>query len=1844
MKPSLTNYYIISQLSKGSNINVYRAQRQSDSQIVVLKMLESRYPSSQQISCLKHEFDLLHDLDLKGVITAYNLEYDDPYHFIVLEDFGGNSLAQLQLRTPMETADFINLALKISEALGQLHQRQIIHKDINPANILFNPQTRQVKLIDFDLATKLTTNQHTFTNPYVVEGTLAYVSPEQTGRMNRRLDYRSDFYSLGVTYYELLTGQLPFTATDPAETVHSHIARNPVSPSELHPSLPTAVANIILKLMAKSAEDRYQTVVGLQADLQTCLDQLETQGAITNFELGQQDYSGQPRFSQKLIGRQAEVALLIDAFADACTGPAKWVCITGHSGVGKSSLVREVYQSVTTKQGIFIEGKFDLLQRNIPYYGWQQALSQFVAYLLTEPEERTAVWRDKILGAVGNNGEVLTTIIPNLFLLLGALPTVPSLEAVESLNRLTATFARFIRAIATPEHPICLFLDDLQWADTASLTLLQGLLQDCLPHILVIVAYRDNEVDASHTLQRMLQELQTSRIEHHTVHLQNLSVGQVNELITDALGGASETADLAAIVQQKTEGNAFFVKAFLQALYEKKLLQFKPTGGTSGWSWSLPDIRQLSSTNNVIDLLADKIQTLPSQTQAYLKLAACISTQFELVLLATIAEATPQQVDQSLEPALLANILLTVPVSEMEEPAQTVFQFAHDRIHQAVYCLITDEERVQLHWRIGNLLWDTFSPRQRAERPFTILNQWHAALDLLEDEGDKIRFAKLSLMAGRKAKADSAFSSAYTYLRVASQLLQTAEPYYWHTKYDLMLSLATETAETAYLCSDFAEVERLLTIIRNQAHSLPEAIPAMETGIQAFIVQNKLSKAIDSSLATLRQLGIDVSENPSPHQIEAERCQMQQMLGSEQHIKALSDLLTMTDNRAQMAMRICMNALMPAYIVNSALYQQILLKMIDLSFKYGHSHHSIYAYLLYGGLLTNGTVDDIAMGYQFGHLALTLLEQAETPQLKGKVHHQYNNLIRHWNTHLNETLPALIDAHYASFEIGDHDHACADIATYLYHSFYAGHELGMIVQEMEGYYETVVKVNHRGILERLNLFLQVISNLQTPSSDPSQLIGDYYDERERVIVNEQADDTSMLFTHYLCKLILSYLFPVSEGDSPYMTAVKMADRAESYLPPVPAGMFHTAVFYFYDALVRLAHYPYLPPTEQLHVQTQVTAYQSQLENWAFHAPMNFKHKWHLIEAEKCRVLAQLAEAREHYDQAIYWAQDHNYVQEAALAYELAGRFYLDRGQGDLAEFYLRKGSRAYEQWGAATKVQQLVTLYPQFFRPNIQSQTKDSGAYLLDMSSLLKASQALSQEVELSRLLERLMKIVMENAGADRGILLLATEGQWLVQAETAVNQTTNLLQAKALETCTDLMATAVIHYVRQTQENIVLDDAAQADLFRHDPYIISQQPKSLLCLPLRHQGQLEGILYLENNLSTQAFTAERVEILNTLLVQAVISLENASLYSSLIEEIAERKEVEVTLRESEIRYRALFEKSNDAVLISNLTGRILAVNRLAVEMLGYSHTELVGMPMINIIDSIEQVDSYDKLSSILKGETLPIYERQFRKKNGTIFPVEINVALVHDNEGQPLHIQSVVRDISERKQIEAQVLASLHEKEVMLKEIHHRVKNNLQVISSLLDLQAGYVAEAEVQKMFQESRSRVRSMALVHEQLYQAADLARIDFADYVERLMGFLFRSYGRYAGPVDLKLDIAPVQLSVETAIPLGLIINELASNAYKHAFPPGKGGELLLQLHPIHEDKYCLTVQDNGMGLPSEIDIYRSPSLGLTIVMTLIDQLAAEIRLSHQEGTRFDITMVLATKEDTLELALDGVDGE
>ncbi len=664
---TMPDYQILSGIYESANSLVYRASRNQDSLRVILKILKEDYPIPGELARYRQEYEITSMLDLEGVIKTHGLEKYQNTLVIVLEDFGAESLKILadsgKFRADAENLEsFLAIAIRIAGILGQIHGASVIHKDINPSNIVFNPETGQLKIIDFGISTVLPREKPVIRNPNVLEGTLAYISPEQTGRMNRSLDYRTDFYSLGVTFYELLTRKLPFETHDALELAHCHIARIPGPPHELNPGIPEKISEIVLKLMAKTAEDRYQSAFGLKADLQKCLDQLNSTGAVRDFEIGQGDFSGIFQIPEKLYGREQETETLVQAFERASSGTTELMLVTGYPGVGKSAIVNEVHKPITEKRGYFISGKFDQYQRDIPYYAFIQAFKEFVSMVLAEKEKELAAWKEKILKAVGNIGKVLTDVIPNLELVIGNQPDIPELAPAETRNRFNYVFENFVKAVSQEEHPVVLVLDDLQWADSASLNLLRVLMGDHEnQHLLFIGAYRDNEVSPSHPLMMALEEMKKESAVVSTITLQNLCFENVSNLISDALQYPGSVQELAALVCEKTQGNAFFVHQFLKSLYEENLLRFEhppSVENKGGWQWDISEIKKTGITDNVVELMAAKIRKLPAGTQEVLKLAACIGNRFDFETLALISEKSQTETSACLMEAMADGLII----------------------------------------------------------------------------------------------------------------------------------------------------------------------------------------------------------------------------------------------------------------------------------------------------------------------------------------------------------------------------------------------------------------------------------------------------------------------------------------------------------------------------------------------------------------------------------------------------------------------------------------------------------------------------------------------------------------------------------------------------------------------------------------------------------------------------------------------------------------------------------------------------------------------------------------------------------------------------------------------------------------------------------------------------------------------------------------------------------------------------------------------------------------------------------------------------------------------------------
>ncbi|HEY9598771.1 MAG TPA: serine/threonine-protein kinase PknK, partial [Cyanophyceae cyanobacterium] len=1158
---------ITSKIYESPNSIVYRGIKQPENIPVILKCLKEDYPTPAELTRYKQEYEITYSLNLEGAIKAYNLKPYQRTFIIILEDFGGKSLQQLIKESgtryrPISLPVFLRLAIKITEILGRIHGANVIHKDINPGNIVLNPETGQIKIIDFGISTRLTRTHPTLSHPNVLEGTLAYMSPEQTGRMNRSLDYRTDFYSLGVTFYELLTGQLPFTTTDVLELVHCHIAQQPIPPHKLvgrqgNACIPKTVSAIVMKLMAKTAEERYQSTWGIIADLQECLSQLETTGEINNFPIASRDISDKFQITQKLYGREAEVSTLLAAFervsgnyqltndqGKRSNNNIELMLVTGYSGIGKSALVAEIYKPITRQKGYFISGKFDQFGRNIPYSAVVSAFSQLVRQLLTESEVELNQWRERLLSALGSNAQVIIDVIPDVELIVGKQQPLPELGVTESQNRFNLVFQNFIRVFCDREHPLVIFLDDLQWADTASLKLLQLIMTDSqIKYLLLIGAYRDNEVNPTHPLIVTLEGLRKEGAIINKMTLASLELAHVSQLIADTLHRDIETVKpLAELVLQKTEGNPFFVKEFLETLYAENLITFNYyTYGKSDaeidkltltrplerrvnqnptWNWDISQIQTRDITDNVVELMVSQLKKLPEGTQHILSLAACIGAHFSLNIICIISGKSGQEIFRYLEDAIHKGLIL--PTSGLDEQLLIQhYKFRHDRIQQAADTLIADDDKKTLHLQIGRLLLQNTSPHQVSEQIFTIVDHLNLGIELVTHQDERYKIAQLNLIAGKKAKSATAYDSAIQYLKVGRELLEEDS---WETIYNLTLELYVESVEAEYLNTNYEQVETLSTIVLQRAKTTLEKIKVYIIKILLCSAQTQMQAAIDLGLEVLALLGVSLSESKP------------QVL----NVDELYNLPTMTNPYKEAALRVLMILFAPIYITNPTLLPSLSFTLVKLCINYGNSPLAAYAYGLYG-LILCGILGDIESGYQFGTLALRILEKFESKEIECRVYNNFYSFIMHWKEAARETLNPLRDTVQKGLETGEIEFTCYAATNYCQNLVLIGEPLEDVESELENYIALIRNLKQEYQVSYLQIWKAFVSHLISRTENPGQSTA-YSNGLEKFLDLIPRQDLSLGYHWYLAKTIVYYLF---KDYTQAVTNTKLLEECES---------------------------------------------------------------------------------------------------------------------------------------------------------------------------------------------------------------------------------------------------------------------------------------------------------------------------------------------------------------------------------------------------------------------------------------------------------------------------------------------------------------------------------------------------------------------------------------------------------------------------------------------------------------------------------------------------------------------------
>ena len=1662
---TIKDYQIVQKIYESANSLVYRANLKHNRQPVILKILKENYPTPSELNRYKQEYEITRSLNTARVIKAYDLQRYENSLVMLLEDFGGESLKLLKQDRALSLPEFLSIAIKTTESLAAIHAANIIHKDINPSNIVYNPETEQLKIIDFGISTSLAREQQRIDNLDLLEGTLAYIAPEQTGRMNRGIDYRSDFYSLGVTFYELLTNRLPFTIADSVELVHCHLAQQPVNPKELCPAIAQTVADIVMKLLAKTPEERYQSAVGIKADLETCLAQIETSGQVEKFPLATQDICDRFVISEKLYGRDKEIATLLAAFNRVAGGEgeektkSELLLVSGYSGIGKSALVNEIHKPILRQRGYFIQGKYDQLKRDIPYAAIALAFQDLIRQLLTQSDKALQTWKQKILAALNPNAQVIVDVIPQLEQIIGKQQPVEQLSATEAQNRFNLFFQRFVSVFARPEHPLVIFLDDLQWADLASLNLIEQLITDIdSQYLLMIGAYRDNEVDATHPLVQTLEQIQKENGQINNILLRPLEIQYINQLIADTLNcSTTKSKPLTELVNTKTLGNPFFFTQLLQYLYREELLVFNYK--QNYWNWSIEEIQEVGITDNVVELTINKISNLAEKTQKVLQLAACIGNQLNLEILSIVNNKSQTTTAKELQPAIDAGLILPlskeykIPIlwkleeiskntSEISKafipkiPQNITYKFLHDRVQQAAHALIPKNEKKLVHLLIGRLLLKDMQENE-TENIFNIVNHLNEGIDLIRKKSERHELAKLNLQAGKKAKASTAYQIASKYYKNGLKLLTFN---CWDKHYKLTLDLHAETLEVLYLNKEYESVEKMAINALKKAKSNLDKVKIYEALILVYYAVFKPQKAIDTAFDFLSQLGVHVSQNKIESTIENRVRQAQKHFKSllnKKDIETLAELPIMIDQNKIASLQILQHILGATATTNFALHIEIIFTQMDLLIEYGNTSYSPATYSYYGAILC-GTTRDIDTGYQYGKLAskLQLQQNLKAKRLDPLIIHLYYGCILHWKEFIRsaKTHYSLIEGYQKGLDTGNNEFASYAIISLCLTKFFGGYNLGEINKDYSIYIKSIEKIKIEYSFFYIKICQKISINLTNRKENFYRLFNKYSLREENKYLSNWVETNNgwLLFIAYFCKTISCYFLKC------YETAFENAIKAEKYVKtcsfylPVPQHIF-------YSSLSILSRYNACASEQQKQILQQIEDNQQDFKILAGHCPENFQNKYDLVAAEQARVLGNNYQAQELYEKAIQGAKRSEFIHEEAIAYERAAEFYLALGREEIGQLYLKNAHHCYSRWGATAKVEAMEAEYPRLFARksnkvraiNPTESTANTETQMLDLTSVIKASQTIASEIQLEKLLAKLMQTVIENAGAQQGFLILEEENRWVIQAEGNGNRVDVLrslpIDSLDNETQTPILPTAITNYVLRTQENVVLNNATTTEQFIRDPYIIATQPKSILCTPLLDRGKLKGILYLENNLTTDAFTSDRLEVLKILSSQAAISIENAKLYQEmsalnkdLQAEIDVRISTEEALRESRERLQAIIDNSPTVVYLKDIKGRYLLINQQHETLFHITKDQIIGKTDTEIFDAEIASAFYTNDRQVLSSAKPLQFEETVPQDDGIHTYISTKFPL-YNSAGTIYAICGISTDISDRKRAESE-------------------------------------------------------------------------------------------------------------------------------------------------------------------------------------------------------------------------------
>jgi len=1546
--PNKEGYTLSETLYATATSCVYRSVRDSDETPVIIRTCSDQ-ASTSQWARLASAAEILRSFDHPGIVKVLEILDKANRPSIVMEDTNSIDLQAYidQLGSKLiSVEDFLNIAIQLAEALSVIHHAQVIHKDLHPGNIIINTETHQVQIIDFGLASLLSREQPALAPPDNLEGVLSYISPEQTGRMNRSLDYRSDFYTLGVSLYQLLTGELPFVADDAIGLVHAHIAQIQKPVKLRRPEVPEAISNIIDKLMHKTAEERYQSAIGLKQDLEICRRKIIAGQAIPHFTLGLHDISDRFQVPQVLYGRQQEIKQLMDSFYRAAQGQPQLLAIKGFAGIGKSALIHEVHKPIAAHSGIFTSGKFDQFQKNTPYSALKQAFSGWMQHALSLKESALNDLRDELNDALGANGRVLIDFMDIFEVLLGDLPALPTLGAQETQNRFHLVLQRFIQQI-TRQRPLVIFIDDIQWADRGTLTLLPQLLNistqsdvhessEELPEcrLLLLVAYRDNEVDENHPARLTLDQIQADHPSATTLSLQPLALEQINTLLVDALRQTPQaTHSLAELVEQKTGGNPFFINEFLKTLYSEKLLNFDLN--QQRWVWSLKAIKAQAITNNVVELMLNKMQKLPSDTQHMLQLASCIGSLFDLQTLSIISEQNISETTKKLWPALKDGLLLQeggdwLPgiVEDEKEFNQTAThlstrispivphcRFLHDRMLQAAYQSLSEAARIQTHLDIGRLLYKHTEQNQLAFHLFSIIEQLNQGRTLIESEAERIELAQLNLQAAEKSQGASAWETALNYARTGLSLLPESA---WNEHYLLSYTLHFICCECEYLNSNHDVAKALAKKLLNFAQNpLEKARVCLLFTSQ--MCMDDCDFGIDKGFEGLAYCHIQL---PELNQIDAKLVEKEHQVllklletfDWDQAITSPNQSSVSSTSEEALAYQLFSHITGQSQVVgNVQLLFYIIYKGMQTVLKKKNNQHAIIIFAMYS--LSLSKQGKYAEADKIAKFTLRLTEHYPQCSDLPFIYMALGTFGWFYAHPIEQAIELQLKAHEIGYEYGDIQRGVfAGYSNSIINKYAQGLPLSRIKTHLKKLQVIIekqnIKVSGGSMYRHLVEMLMFEGTPKNVLSIKNKLLESAFSAQEWQLIQ------SNVLKSFVEHLQVQWYFWSGQTEQAWQ-AVQAAEPLLFQL----SGFILPFEHRFIAALLACRRLPTSDCDESVkdsNTEMLMRAINTSLDELNTLVPLcpeNFEHKRFLLQAELGLAQNPSIEQRMAlYENAIESANQHGFIQYAALANELYAQFWLAQKHPRFAQIYLLDAINLYQQWQCKVKVHILTQVYDTHFnleqassqtmsanktfssslqtRTQSHSQThtytQTSNHEGLDLATVMKSAQAISGELALKGLIAKVMHAILENSGAQRAALILQQAQGPVVEANLKSHNEIDL-QAQLLSASTELPI-SLISYVLRTKTQQVLQEpsnntpSSAHEAFIEDAYLQAKQPRSVVCIPVIYRDKLLGALYIENTLNYKAFPQERFNIINMLLSQAAISFENARLFNEVME------------------------------------------------------------------------------------------------------------------------------------------------------------------------------------------------------------------------------------------------------------------------------------------------------------------------------------------------------------------------